>query len=155
MNPILSAVIIVAAIGLFCAVILVIASKFFAVKEDERYLKIRSCLPGANCGACGYAGCDGYAKALAENSGVKTNLCTPGADAAARQIASVLGVEAEDVVEQVAVIHCYGDCNHTSNKMDYVGIRSCEAATLLYGGDGKCVYGCIHKGYLYKNNFFN
>ena len=146
MNPILSAALIVAAIGLFCAVMLVLASKFFAVKEDETYVKIRGCLPGANCGACGYAGCDGYAKALATDKNIKTNLCIPGADATASQIAAILGVEAEDVVEQVAVIHCYGDCNHTSNKMDYVGIRSCEAAALLYGGDGKCVYGCIGLG---------
>ena len=27
--------------------------------------KVRACLPGANCGACGFSGCDGYAEALA------------------------------------------------------------------------------------------
>ncbi len=146
MNPVLTAAIVVAAIGLICAVMLVLASKFFAVKEDERYKKIRECLPGANCGACGYAGCDGYAKALSDGKEVKTNLCIPGADAAAKQIADTLGVEFEDVIEKVAVIHCYGDCNHTSNKMDYVGIHSCEAAKMLYGGNGKCIYGCIGLG---------
>ena len=62
---ILIATLIVAAIGLLCAIMLVLAAKFFAVEEDETEKKIRECLPGANCGACGYAGCDGYAKALA------------------------------------------------------------------------------------------
>ena len=146
---ILIATLIVAAVGLFCAVMLVLAAKFFAVSEDETEKNIRECLPGANCGACGYAGCDGYAKALAEDKGkntVKTNLCTPGADAAAKAIAEILGVEFEDVVEQVAVLHCYGDCNHTSNKMDYVGIQSCEAAKTMYGGNGKCTFGCIGLG---------
>jgi Na+-translocating ferredoxin:NAD+ oxidoreductase RNF subunit RnfB len=146
---ILIATLIVAAVGLLCAAMLVLAAKFFAVSEDETEKSIRECLPGANCGACGYAGCDGYAKALAEDKGkntVKTNLCTPGADAAAKAIAEILGVEFEDVVEQVAVVHCYGDCNHTSNKMDYVGIQSCEAAKTMYGGNGKCTFGCIGLG---------
>ena len=64
---VLIATAIVAAIGLLCAIMLVLASKFFAVSEDETVNQIRECLPGANCGACGYAGCDGYAKALAED----------------------------------------------------------------------------------------
>ena len=90
MNPILIAAIAVSAIGAVCGVMLVLASKFFGVKEDERYGAIRECLPGANCGACGYAGCDGYAKALNEEEGTKTNLCIPGADATAKQIAEIL-----------------------------------------------------------------
>ena len=145
MNAIITAVIVVCSIGVLCAVMLVVASKFFAVEEDERAAKIRECLPGANCGACGYAGCDGYAKALAEE-GVKTNLCIPGGDGTARSISDILGVEFEDVAEKVAVIHCHGDCEHTSNKMDYIGIQSCEAAKTLYGGKGKCTYGCIGLG---------
>ena len=146
---ILIATLIVAGIGLVCAIILVLAAKFFAVSEDETEKQIRECLPGANCGACGYAGCDGYAKALAESKDgepIKANLCIPGADAVAKQIAEILGVEFEDVIEQVAVIHCYGDCEHTAHKMDYVGIRSCEAAKTMYGGEGKCTFGCIGLG---------
>ena len=146
MNPILIAAIVVAGIGAVCAVMLVVASKFFAGPEDETYSKIRECLPGANCGACGYAGCDGYAKALCEDKSVKANLCVPGGDTASKKISEILGVEFEDVVEKVAVIHCYGDCEHTSNKMDYVGIESCEAAKLMYGGQGKCVFGCMGFG---------
>ena len=78
MNPIFIAAIVVCAIGSVCAVMLIAAAKFFAVKENETYTKIRECLPGANCGACGYAGCDGYAKALSEEKGIKANLvsCT-------------------------------------------------------------------------------
>lgn len=146
MNPIVIAAIVVAGIGTVCAVMLIVASKFFAVEENQLIASVRECLPGANCGACGYAGCDGYAKALAEEDGIKANLCIPGGDTAARQISELLGVEFEDVVEQIAVIHCYGDCNHTSKKMDYVGIQSCAAATMLYGGNGMCSYGCIGMG---------
>ena len=64
MNQILIPVIIVAAIGLIAGLGLAIASIVFAVPVDEKAEKVRECLPGANCGACGYTGCDGYAAAL-------------------------------------------------------------------------------------------
>lgn len=144
MNPILYAIIAVSVIGIICAVLLSVASKVMAVKEDERFPAVRECLPGANCGACGYAGCDAYAKALLE--GEKTNLCVPGADAVAHKLCEVLGTEFEDVKEQVAVMKCQGTCEATSNKMDYQGIDSCAAAKLLYGGVGKCSYGCMGLG---------
>ena len=146
MNDVLIAAAVVSAIGALCAIMLVVAAKFFGVKEDEKYNKIRECLPGANCGACGYAGCDGYAKSLSEGNETKTNLCIPGGDGVSKNISDVLGVEFEDVIERVATIHCYGDCEHTSSKMDYVGIHSCAAAKMMFGGDGKCVFGCIGLG---------
>lgn len=146
MEPILTAVIPVVIIGIICAAVLVIASKIMAVKEDERFPVIRECLPGANCGACGFAGCDGYAKALCENSDTPTNLCVPGADGVSRKLSEILGVEFADVIEQVAVVHCAGDCNKTHDKVDYHGIESCAAAKLLYGGKGSCIYGCLGLG---------
>ncbi len=146
MEAILTAVIPVVVIGIICAVVLVVASKLMAVKEDERIPKIRECLPGANCGACGFAGCDGYAKALVEKEGTPTNLCVPGADAVSRKLSDLLGVEFEDVVEKVAVIHCAGDCNYTTDKVEYHGIESCSAAKLNFGGKGSCEYGCIGFG---------
>jgi len=148
MGSVLTAAIFVSFIGALCAVMLVVAAKFFSVKENEKYKKIRECLPGANCGACGFAGCDGYAKALAEGdkNEIKCNLCTPGADESAKKISEILGVEFEDVIEKVATIHCYGDCEHTSNKMEYVGIHSCAAAKLFFGGEKKCSFGCLGLG---------
>lgn len=146
MNGIVLAIVSVTVIGLVCAVVLAIASKVMAVPVDETEVKIRGCLPGANCGACGYAGCDGYAAALASGDETQTNKCIPGSDGVAAQIADVLGVEAQDVVEQVAVIHCRGDCDVTCDKVDYQGIESCRAAKLFYGGKGACTYGCLGIG---------
>jgi len=132
-------------IGLICAVGLSVASAVMAVKEDERFPAIRECLPGANCGACGFSGCDGYAKALLK-PGTKTNLCVPGADTVAVKLSKLLGVAAEDVVEKVAVVRCSGDCEHTQPKEEYHGIRSCSAAKLLFSGSGSCAWGCIGMG---------
>ena len=145
MEAIFSAVLPVSIIGLICAAVLVIASKVMAVKENEKIPKIRECLPGANCGACGYAGCDGYAKALAEG-GTATNLCVPGGDAVSKNLSAVLGVEFQDVVEKVAVVHCSGDCNSTKDAVRYVGIESCAAAKQIFGSKGACSYGCMGLG---------
>ena len=148
MTEILIAALVVTGIGLVCGLILVLADRFMHVEEDHTFTEIRACLPGANCGACGYTGCDGYAKALAadKEGALATNLCVPGADAVAAQIASVLGREAMDVIEQVAVAGCDGDCNATRVKYEYKGVQSCAAVKMLYGGNGLCSYGCIGLG---------
>ena len=101
LTPILIAIGVVTAIGLLCAVILAVASKIFEVKTNPKTTQIRACLPGANCGACGYAGCDGYANALAEELETSTTLCTPGAAKVAADIADILGVAASEVTKKV------------------------------------------------------
>ena len=87
----------VTVIGIVCGVMLVVASKFMAVPEDEKFVAVRECLPGANCGACGYAGCDGYAHALADGEVTETTLCVPGGADAAAGVAAALGVN-QDVL---------------------------------------------------------
>ena len=121
--------------GVLCALLLTLASVFFAVKEDERALAIRDVLPGANCGACGYSGCDAYAKALSEGKAEKTNLCVPGGDGTASEIADILGVAAEDVVEKVAYVSCNGSCLPEERKYKYDGPQSCKAANMSFSGD--------------------
>ena len=145
---ILTALLVVAVVGLIASIVLVLASHFFAVKVDERVTEIRACLPGANCGACGFAGCDAYAKALVEE-GVKTNLCIPGAQTVVEKVSEILGVEAvegELKEKSVAVVHCNGTCEAAPKKAIYDGINSCRAATVLYGGANACNYGCIGCG---------
>lgn len=146
MNEILTAVAVVAVIGVACAIILILASKYMKVEANEKEKEIRDALPGANCGACGYTGCDGYAKALAEGKTDKTNLCVPGADAVSKEIARITGLEAGDVVEKVATVKCLGDCGVTGDKAEYSGIKTCAAAKLIYGGKGACTHGCIGFG---------
>lgn len=135
----------VTVIGLLCGILLSVASAVMEVQVDERVAAVRECLPGANCGSCGYTGCDGYAKAVVE-AGAKTNLCIPGADAAAKAIAELLGVEAEAVLPQTAVVRCRGDCDHTTKKYIYQGLNSCQGAKQFYGGEGECIYGCLGHG---------
>lgn len=136
---------VVALVGLAAGVMLTLASHFMHVPEDETFKKVREALPGVNCGACGFTGCDDYAKAIASGN-AKTNLCIPGADAAAENISKIMGVEFEDVVEMMAFVHCNGNCEATSNKAIYDGQMTCKAASMIYGGPGMCRFGCLGCG---------
>ena len=144
MNTIVFAVLAVSVIGVVCSVMLAVASKVMAIKTDERIEALRAILPGANCGACGYPGCDGYAAALVEDA--KTNLCTAGGPAVSKRISEELGVGFAEVATKAAVIHCRGDCTFRKDKMEYAGIKSCAAARIVFGGQSACTYGCIGYG---------
>ena len=132
MNDFMVPVLIVTGIGILAGVILSAAAKFMAVKVDERFEKIRAELPGANCGACGYAGCDQYAQALVENPDLATNLCVPGGAGAAKALSEIMGVSFEATVPNYAVVHCNGTCNNTQYAVDYEGPATCAACSTLF-----------------------
>lgn len=145
-QAIINAVLLVAGIGLVASVLISIASTFMSVKVNEKEAAVRDCLPGANCGACGYSGCDAYAKAVAEDSSVPANLCRPGGASVAKSVAEVLGVEVAETKPMTAFVHCHGDCNNNGEKEIYYGLESCAAAKMLYGGKGACTAGCLGCG---------
>ena len=89
---VLIAVAVVGMIGALAGVGLSIASVKLAVPRDEKAEAIEELLPGANCGACGFSGCSGYAAALAKGE-AKPNLCAPGGADVAKSVATVLGAE--------------------------------------------------------------
>jgi len=144
MNTILLAVISVTAIGAICGIILAVASKIMYVKVDERVIKLQEILPNANCGACGYPGCSGYAQALVD--GAAPNLCTPGGAGVLAKISEILGVEATSVAKKMAVIHCIGSNDLRIKKMEYKGVQSCVAAKQFFGGHTACTFGCLGYG---------
>lgn len=146
MNPIILAVIIVAAIGLIAGMGLSIASIVMAVPVDKKAEAIRECLPGANCGACGFSGCDGYAAALSKGITTNTALCAPGGNDVSEQIAELTGLSAGKVAPSAAVVMCQGFCEKAVRKMDYNGVESCQMAKQLFGGPKECIYGCIGLG---------
>ncbi len=143
---ILIPVLILLGIAVICAILLTVSSVFFGVEENEKTAAVRDCLPGANCGACGYSGCDGYAKALGEGKTDKTNLCIPGGDNAAKAIAEVLGTEAGEVIEKVAYVACNGSCGAVEKKYDYQGHKTCHTANMAYRGDKFCNFACLGYG---------
>lgn len=142
---ILIAFIVMLSIALIAAILLSVLSHCFGVEEDPRKAEIRKCLPGINCGACGYKGCDDYAAALAEGA-AKPNLCVPGAQDVANQIGAIIGVESEPFKDVVAFVACNGHCDATGKIAQYEGIETCKAASMLYGGTNSCSFGCLGYG---------
>ena len=116
------------------------------VKVDVRVEKLRSCLPGANCGACGFSSCDAYAEALASGD-TKTNLCLPAGEVGFEGINTILGVSGvEGLAKMTAVVRCLGNSSVMKDKMEYDGIKTCFAVKQLFGGEGACTYGCLGYG---------
>lgn len=146
-------VIIVSLIGLISGLVLAFASKFMSVPTNQKVQNIRDCLPGANCGGCGYSGCDDYAAALAEGK-VSADKCSPGGEATISALSGVLGIEI-DLKPKVAFIVCGGNAQGIKDRFDYAGLKSCKGANLVYGGPHICKNGCLQFGDCIKACPFN
>lgn len=147
LQEILIPVSIISGLGLVFGVGLAYASKKFEVKVDERIATAREILPGANCGACGYSGCDGFAEAVVSGS-AEPGGCPVGGAALAMELGKLLGKDvSEDAMEvKVARVLCGGDNEKSKLKYQYSGVRDCTAAAVLHGGPSACNYGCLGMG---------
>ena len=143
------AAVLIGVVGLVIGVFLGVASEKLKVEVDEREAKVRECLPGNNCGACGFPGCDGCAKAIA-NGEAAVNQCPVGGAAVAAKIADVMGVKAEPVDEsnkKVAFVRCQGHCSKAKQIYHYSGIADCsELAVVPNGSEKECAYSCCGYG---------
>ena len=140
---------ILTAIGLVCGLII-----FFVylkvpqkVKGLEKTENINSVLPGLNCGACGYAGCFGYAQALSKDPGVfSTTPCSMVLQDEERleELGKVLGVKLDaSGMTRKAVVRCTGDSDVVCS---YSGAPTCKGAAQLLSGYKKCPYACLGFG---------
>ena len=152
---ILIAIAILGGLGLVFGLVLAAASKVFYVETDPRLDQLNACLPGANCGGCGFAGCGAYAEAVLKGE-APVGKCASGGNEAAKAMASIMGVEAEEVTRKVAMVRCSGartfdaEGNLTKGakmKATYEGFHDCLAASRV-GGSGplSCKFGCLGYG---------
>lgn len=133
-------------LGAAFGVVLSVADKKFAVEVDERVAAIRSTLGGANCGACGFAGCDAFSEAVVRGE-AKPDGCPVAGPEGAAAIAAVMGVSAGPAAEaQAARLFCRGDCEAAKPRYDYEGIQSCAMAATLAGGPKQCAWACLGLG---------
>ena len=142
---ILYAGLVLGAVGLIFGLVLTFAAKAFHVDVDERVEKVRQCLAGANCGGCGYPGCDGFAKAVVEGK-AKVNGCAPAGNEGAQKIAAIMGLEAEHTERKVACVLCQGVKGEAKEKYQYDGYQSCVAAAGIAGGPKDCRFACLGLG---------
>jgi Na+-translocating ferredoxin:NAD+ oxidoreductase RNF subunit RnfB len=144
----MSIVLITAVFALILAFVLGLAlgffKKFFAVEQDPLISRVREALPGANCGACGFPGCDGYASAIAGgNAGIGS--CSVGGPATAEKLSAIMGIKAS-VISTITVLACQGSVLHAPRKGNYTGLQTCRGAKLSSGGTKLCSWGCLGFG---------
>lgn len=145
MQSILIATVAVAVIGLLIGLLLVTVDKKFKVEVDPRETAVRECLPGNNCGGCGYAGCDAMASAIVHEE-APVNGCPVGGAAVAEKIAHIMDVEATEAEKYAAFVKCSGDCEHAAARAHYVGISDCSSALASGLSPWNCDYGCLGFG---------
>lgn len=138
---ILIPILVVGALGGLFGVGLAIASKRLAVKTDPRLEQVHGLLPGSNCGACGGAGCFGFAEMLLSGK-AKPDACRVCQFEIKEKIARFLGQEITKSVKKTAIVHCYGG-KKVKDRFVYDGIEDCIAANLVLGGQKACVFGCL------------
>ena len=149
MNSIIIAVVILGGIAFVAAIVLFVCSKKFAVFEDPRIARVNELLPGANCGGCGFAGCNAMAEALVKESdkgSIEGISCPVGGAEVMSQVANLLGMTVANGEPQVAVIRCNGTCENRPQISQYVGLRTCAAMNACGAGETACGYGCLGCG---------
>ena len=142
-NPI----IVIGGMGLIFGALLAVAAKIFAVEKDERVPLVEECLPGANCGGCGYAGCSAAAAAIVSGE-ARVDCCPVGGNEAAEKIAEIMGVQAEKGERMVAFVMCSGDSDTAKTRYDVNENIDCHTANRLGGGMKECRFGCLGFGYV-------
>jgi electron transport complex protein RnfB len=144
-NGVVLAGLIMLGLSLTFAIILLIASEKFKVPVDPRVTQVYDALPHLDCGACGYPGCSGYAKAVIANPEL-LGKCAPGGAGAANAIAAVLNLQiSSSGPAQRPIVHCRA---HTADRTffgAYQGIPSCTSANALANVQA-CKFGCLGMG---------
>lgn len=144
-SAILLALSVLGVLGLLFGVLLSIAGKKFEVKQDERVVLIREQLGGANCGACGFAGCDAFAEAVAAGE-ARVDGCPPGGPDAAKAIGNIMGVDVDVTERNVARILCQGAYSVAQDRYNYEGFQNCRTVASMSGGNKLCPYSCVGLG---------
>lgn len=139
-----SSILVLFLLGLAAAGVLAAASKILYVKEDPRIALVENCLPGANCGGCGYPGCSAAAAAVVKGD-ASPEVCVAGGADIAANIAAVIGAEVSFKEPKVATNICTGG-SRANLLFEYEGVEDCRAEALLYGGEKSCGLGCIGLG---------
>lgn len=145
-NGIITAAILVGAVGLLIGLFLGVAAIKFKVEVDEREEKVLEALPGNNCGGCGYPGCSGLAAAIVKGE-AKVNACPVGGEPVGNEVAKIMGVEAGESTKMTAFVKCQGDCEKTHALYEYTGNEDCSMMKFVpAGGPKSCDYGCLGYG---------
>jgi Na+-translocating ferredoxin:NAD+ oxidoreductase RNF subunit RnfB len=127
------------------ALILLVASIKLRVQVDPKVQEVQNALPGIDCGACGFAGCAAYAKAVAANPEL-IGRCAPGGAATSAAIGRALNPQISgDGAPLRPIVHCRARKQDKLYHADYSGIESCTSANAQPDVQA-CHFGCLGFG---------
>lgn len=132
-------------VGAFFGTMIALARKKLYVWEDPRIDEVNGMLPGANCGACGFAGCRAFAEGLIGGD-TQPAVCTVASADDRAEIAALLGVDVGTAATRVARLLCAGGCDVAPYRAEYLGLQTCRAAAAVAGGGKACAWGCLGLG---------
>ena len=142
----LIAIITMGGLGFIFAGGLAVADKKLRVEEDPKIAEINDKLPGANCGACGYAGCYDFAVNVVEGK-ADISGCPVGGQETTEAIGLVMGIDTTTNTKMLPRIMCLGGNKEAAKKyVEYHGPTSCAVMEVVSGGDKLCEYGCLGGG---------
>jgi Na+-translocating ferredoxin:NAD+ oxidoreductase RNF subunit RnfB len=141
-TAIVGSVAVLGGVGLTFGALIALANARLKVWEDPRIDDVTGLLPGANCGACGFAGCRAFAEAMIKGEAPPAQ-CTVMSEGEREEVAGYLGVDAGEADKRVARLLCAGSSDVAPWKADYRGIGSCAAAVAVSGGGKGCSWGCV------------
>ncbi len=127
------------------AVVLLIASQKLKVEVDPKVEQIHEALPNLDCGACGFAGCGQYAKAILQNAEL-LGQCAPGGPQTSAKIAEILNLQiSESGPAKRPIVHCRATGGDKTSYATYQGIPTCTSANALVNVQA-CKFGCLGFG---------
>jgi len=127
------------------ALVLLIASVKLKVEVDPKVEQIHDALPNLDCGACGFAGCGQYAKAILANPEL-LGKCAPGGPETSAKIADVLSLQVSDSgPQQRPIVRCHARAADKTVYAKYQGIQTCISANALANVQA-CAFGCLGFG---------
>jgi len=127
------------------ALVLLIASVKLKVEVDPKVEQIHEALPNLDCGACGFAGCGQYAKAVLANPEL-LGRCAPGGSETSAKIADVLSLQVSDSgPQQKPIVRCHARVADKTVYAKYQGIQTCISANALANVQA-CAFGCLGFG---------
>lgn len=133
-------------LSLLFSIVLLVASIKFKVTMDPKVEQVHKVLPHIDCGACGFAGCASYAKAVVENPGELIGKCSPGGSSTAAKIGVILNLQiSAEGAPKRPIVHCRAHTDDKTYYAKYCGIETCTAANALANVQA-CKFGCLGYG---------
>ncbi len=145
MSLIIKSIFVMGGLSILFGILLSFFNKIFEVKVDERIAKIQSLLAGANCGACGFPGCEAFANAIVKE-GVDPTKCKVTNNDNMIKILEIMGKNPFSFEKERPVLKCVGDIFTEIKRAEYTGIEDCRYIQFAFNGDKMCEFGCVGLG---------